>query len=106
MNNPLLAQAFGMEAVSIYTSLIFFGFLFQPIEAIIGVLTHYMSRKHEFEADEFAVRTTNLPDAMIDGLKRLSVDNLSNLEPHWLKVWIDYTHPPVLQRIKAIRLLA
>tara|TARA_B100000131_G_scaffold179344_1_gene172966 strand:- start:795 stop:2030 length:1236 start_codon:yes stop_codon:yes gene_type:complete len=106
LNNPLLAQAFGMEAVSIYTSLIFFGFLFQPIEAIIGVLTHYMSRKHEFEADEFAVRTTNLPDAMIDGLKRLSVDNLSNLEPHWLKVWVDYTHPPVLQRIKAIRLLA
>ena len=106
LNNVLLAQAFGMASVSIYTSLIFFGFLFQPIEAIIGILSHYMSRKHEFEADAFAVCTTGLPDAMISGLKRLSVDNLSNLEPHWLKVWVDYTHPPVIKRIEAIRALS
>ena len=78
----------------------------QPIEAVIGVLSNYLSRKHEFEADAFAVRTTALPDAMIGGLKRLSVDNLSNLEPSYLKVWVDYTHPPVLQRINAIRKLA
>ena len=103
LNNVLLAEAFGMESVSIYSSLIFFGFLFQPIEAVIGVLSNYLSRKHEFEADAFAVRTTALPDAMIGGLKRLSVDNLSNLEPSYLKVWVDYTHPPVLQRINAIR---
>ncbi|MBE33230.1 peptidase M48 [bacterium] len=106
LNNVLLAEAFGMESVSIYSSLIFFGFLFQPIEAVIGVLSNYLSRKHEFEADAFAVRTTALPDAMIGGLKRLSVDNLSNLEPSYLKVWVDYTHPPVLQRINAIRKLA
>ncbi|MBA95419.1 MAG: peptidase M48 [Rickettsiales bacterium] len=105
LNNVLLAEAFGMESVSIYSSLIFFGFLFQPIEAVIGVLSNYLSRKHEFEADAFAVRTTALPDAMIGGLKRLSVDNLSNLEPSYLKVWVDYTHPPVLQRINAIRKL-
>tara|TARA_B100000427_G_scaffold114805_1_gene95334 strand:- start:2415 stop:3650 length:1236 start_codon:yes stop_codon:yes gene_type:complete len=103
LNNVLLAEAFGMESVSIYSSLIFFGFLFQPIEAVIGVLSNYLSRKHEFEADAFAVRTTALPDAMIGGLKRLSVDNLSNLEPSYLKVWVDYTHPPVLRRINAIR---
>lgn len=102
INNELLAQAFGMESVSIYTSLIFFSFLFQPIEALFGIFTHYMSRRHEFEADAFAVSTTQLPDALISGLKRLCVDNLSNLEPHWLKVVIDYTHPPVLKRIQAI----
>ena len=105
INNELLAQAFGMESVSIYTSLIFFSFLFQPIEALFGIFTHYMSRRHEFEADAFAVSTTQLPDALISGLKRLCVDNLSNLEPHWLKVVIDYTHPPVLKRIQAINKL-
>jgi len=43
---------------------------------------------------------------MINGLKKLSVDNLSNLTPHPLKVFLDYSHPPVLERIKAIRRLS
>tara|TARA_B100000427_G_scaffold6109_1_gene5725 strand:+ start:9252 stop:10487 length:1236 start_codon:yes stop_codon:yes gene_type:complete len=105
LNNQLLSQAFGMDSLSIYTSLIFFSFLFQPVESLIGIFSHYISRKHEFEADKFAVETTGLADDMIAALKRLSVDNLSNLQPHWLKVWVDYTHPPVISRIKAIRLL-
>ena len=40
---------------------------------------------------------------MIDALKKLSVDNLSNLYPHSFKVFLEYSHPPVLERIKAIR---
>ncbi len=61
------------------------------------------SRKHEFEADTFAAETTGKPEDMISTLKKLSKDNLSNLTPHPFYVFLNYSHPPVLQRIKAIR---
>ncbi|MDC0036894.1 M48 family metallopeptidase [bacterium] len=105
INNEGLAQAFQMKQASLYTSLIFFGFLYQPISVVLGIASQLLSRKHEFEADAFAVRTTGLADDMVMALKRLSVDNLSNLTPHWLKVFVEYSHPPVLERIKAIRRL-
>ena len=105
INNTYLAAAFGMNQVSIYTSLIFFGFLYQPIETLISLAGQYLSRKHEFEADQFAVETTQKPEAMIASLKKLSADNLSNLTPHPLKVMMEYTHPPVRQRISHIRSL-
>ncbi len=105
INNADLAAAFSMTHVSLYSSLVFFGFLYQPISFVLGVFSHVLSRKHEFEADRFAVETTNNPDAMITALKKLSVDNLSNLTPHWLKVFLEYSHPPVLKRIDHIRSL-
>jgi STE24 endopeptidase len=61
-----------------------------------------LSRKHEFAADHFSVKTTENPRAMITALKKLSVQNLSNLVPHPFYVFLNYSHPPVLQRIKAI----
>ena len=54
-------------------------------------------------ADAFAAETTGQPSALIDALKKLSVDNLSNLTPHPLKVFLQYSHPPVLERIRALR---
>ncbi|MCP4137555.1 MAG: M48 family metalloprotease, partial [bacterium] len=54
------------------------------------------------EADRFAVETTKEADPMADALKKLSVDNLSNLQPHPLFVFLNYSHPPVLERLKAI----
>ena len=103
LNNPGLFAAFKMEHLSIYASLIFFGFLFTPIQTVISVITHYFSRKYEFEADAYAAQTFGKPQAMIDALKKLSVNNLSNLTPHPVKVFFAYTHPPVLERIKALR---
>lgn len=100
--NPLLFAAFKMDYVSIYASLVFFGFLYSPVEEILGIFSNISSRKHEFEADAYAVSTTGNKAAMITALKKLSVDNLSNLCPHPLKVWLSYSHPPVLQRIKSI----
>jgi STE24 endopeptidase len=105
LNNPELFAAFKMEKTSIYGSLVFFAFLFSPIEMILSVLGNYVSRKHEFEADRFAVLTSGYPQAMIQALKKLSVENLSNLNPHPLKVFLSYSHPPVLQRIQAIQTL-
>ena len=103
INNPGLFEAFKMEKVSIYASLFFFGFIYTPINMIISILSNFFSRKHEYEADMYAVTTYNKPEAFISALKRLSIDNLSNLTPHPLKVFFDYSHPPVLKRIEFIR---
>lgn len=98
-----LYAAFGIEGTPLYAGLIFFGFLYAPINMILGIGNSILSRKHEFEADAFAAETTKEPVALIDALKKLSVDNLSNLTPHPLKVFLQYSHPPVLERIKALR---
>ncbi len=103
MNNKELFAAFQMQETSIYASLVFFGFLYTPIEMMVGILGNMLSRKHEYEADAYAVGATSRPDAMITALKKLSVDNLSNLTPHPFKVFLGYSHPPVLERIRAIR---
>lgn len=106
---PKLYEAFGVsfEAIRgqlpIYAGLVFFGFLYSPIGMILGLLGNILSRKHEFEADAFAAKTTNTSDTMIAALKKLSVDNLSNLTPHPLKVFLEYSHPPVIERINALR---
>ncbi|WP_372808976.1 M48 family metallopeptidase [Pontiella sp.] len=98
-----LYAAFGIEGTPLYAGLIFFGFLYAPISMVLGLLGNMLSRKHEFEADAFAAETTQAPGKMIAALKKLSVDNLSNLTPHPLKVFLEYSHPPVLARIKALR---
>lgn len=98
-----LFDAFYMEQASVYAGLIFFGMLFSPIETILSIFMQMMSRKHEFEADAFASKTTNKPEVMVDALKKLSADNLSNLTPHPFYVFLNYSHPPVLERIQAIR---
>ena len=98
-----LYSAFGIESTPLYAGLIFFGFLYTPINMILGLVNTILSRKHEFEADAFAAETTKEPGELINALKKLSVDNLSNLTPHPLKVFLEYSHPPVLERIKALR---
>jgi STE24 endopeptidase len=103
INNKGLFDAFGMENLSVYASLLFFGFLYSPVLEIISVFSTYISRKHEYEADEYAVKTGNKPESLISALKKLSIDNLSNLNPHPLMVFFKYSHPPVLERIKKLR---
>jgi STE24 endopeptidase len=103
LRNEGLFEAFYMQDMSIYASLIFFGMLYSPIELILSIFLQMYSRKHEYEADRFAVETYQNPQAMIDGLKKLAKDNLSNLTPHPVYVFLNYSHPPMLQRIQAIQ---
>tara|TARA_A100001015_G_scaffold321547_1_gene452891 strand:- start:3585 stop:4823 length:1239 start_codon:yes stop_codon:yes gene_type:complete len=105
MMNELLFNAFKMDNISNYASLIFFSFLYTPVSSLISVFGAYISRKHEYEADEFAVTTTADKEIFINALKKLSVDHLSNLTPHPLIVFMSYSHPPVLKRIQYIRSL-
>jgi STE24 endopeptidase len=103
LNNTGLFAAFKMENTSLYASLLFFGFLYAPIEMVLAIFGNMLSRRHEYAADAYAATTYGKPEAMIAALKKLSVDNLSNLAPHPLKVFLSYSHPPVLERIKALR---
>ena len=103
INNKGLFDAFKMDETSIYGGLIFFGFLYAPIEMILGIFGNMRSRRQEYDADAFAVESYRKPESMISALKRLSVENLSNLTPHPLMVFFSYSHPPVLERIRSIR---
>ena len=103
IQNPGLFAAFGMEHISIYAGLVFFGFLYAPISTLLSVVGNVFSRKYEYQADRYAVGTTGKGPDLITGLKKLCHANLSNLTPHPLQVFLQYSHPPVLRRIEAIR---
>jgi len=100
-----LFDAFYMDKKSIYAGLIFFGLLYSPVELLTGVLMQMLLRKNEYEADKFSVETTRDQSSMVNALKKLSVHNLSNLLPHPMYVFLNYGHPPILKRIKAIEKL-
>ncbi|MFH1052528.1 MAG: M48 family metallopeptidase [bacterium] len=102
LNEKGLFDAFYMNETSVYSGLIFFGMLFSAVDLFLSVFLNILSRKNEFEADEYAVKTTNLKGDMVNALKKLSKDNLSNLTPHPFYVFIHYSHPPVLDRIRQI----
>jgi STE24 endopeptidase len=99
-----LYEAFFVSEPSVYLGLIFFGLLYTPVGFLLSLGMNIISRKHEFEADAFAADTTGKAQEMISALKKLSADNLSNLTPHPFYVFMNYSHPPVLQRIKALKL--
>jgi STE24 endopeptidase len=108
LGNKELFAAFGMEHVSIYGSLVFFGFLYSPLSMLIGIGFNVFSRRNEYQADRYAAETLKEEqggEALISGLKKLTVSNLGNLTPHPLHVFLNYSHPPVLSRIEALRQL-
>ncbi len=103
LHNPGLFAAFSMEHVSTHAGLVFFAFLYAPISLVLSLFGNMLSRRYEYEADRFAVNSSGLADALISALKKLCRKNLANLTPHPLQVFVHYSHPPVLERIRAIR---
>lgn len=99
--NENLSFALGGHQQAIHLNLIAFGILFSPLSGITGLLMSLLSRKNEFEADAYAKETFS-GSALANALKKLSVDSLSNLYPHPAYVFFHYSHPPLLQRLKAI----
>jgi STE24 endopeptidase len=98
-----LFHAFYMTNQSIYAGLLFFSLLYTPIELLLSIVMQVFFRKNEYEADRFAVETIDNPDSLVDALKKLSSTNLSNLTPHPFYVFLNYSYPPILQRIQAIQ---
>jgi STE24 endopeptidase len=101
LENAAVHHVFGGSYATLELGLLAFGILYSPVSIIISVLMNMLSRKHEFEADAYAARTSN-PEAMKEALKKLSVMNLSNLDPHPAYVFFYYSHPPLVARIRAI----
>ena len=96
-----LANALGSDQNSFHLSILAFGMLYSPLSQVVGIFSNILSRKHEFEADAYAKETYN-GNALSIALKKLSSDSLSNLKPHPAYVFVHYSHPPVLQRIKEL----
>lgn len=100
--SEVLAGAFGVADNSFYISLIGFSLLYTPISLIIGILMNMFSRKNEFEADAYAKETYD-GEPLQSALKKLSVNHLSNLTPDSRYVFVHYSHPPLVERLKALR---
>ena len=95
---PVFSEALGIENHSFHIGLVTFSILFTPISEISSLIFNMFSRKFEYEADEFAKNTYN-GEYLIEALKILSKDSLSNLTPHPKYVWWHYSHPTLFQRV-------
>lgn len=102
LGNPALANALGIAQSSFHIDILAFGLLYSPLSEMIDIISNIISRKHEFEADAYAKETYS-GNALGAALKKLSSDNLSNLKPHPAYVFVHYSHPPVLERLKALK---
>lgn len=94
-------EALGGTGASIHLNLLTFGLLYSPISLLIGLLMNLFSRKNEYEADRYAAETFEA-QPLKSALVRLHQDNLSNLTPHPLYVFFNYSHPTLLQRLRAL----
>ncbi|MFV0377308.1 MAG: M48 family metallopeptidase [Mangrovibacterium sp.] len=101
IDSPELSQALGVDKAYFHLGLITFGILYSPLSSVMGIGMNVFSRKNEYEADSFAAKNFDT-EALATALKKLSVNNLSNLRPHPAYVFVHYSHPTLLQRLKAL----
>ena len=102
MNDISLFQVFGVSQLSVHAGIVFFSMLYAPVSMFTSIVTTAISRKNEYEADKYSYDTTKNREALVSMLIGLSANNLSHLTPHPLKVFLSYSHPPVVDRIKAV----
>lgn len=102
INEPKLSEALGYSTDKpvFHLGLIAFALLYSPFSTLTGIVMNYISRKNEFEADNFAKENIGTGEFLISGLKKLSVNNLANLHPHPAYVFVHYSHPPLLERVR------
>lgn len=99
----LLFDAFSVTSISPHVGLVLFSILLEPVSKLLGVVLNAWSRRHEFEADAYAAEVTGDGAPLASALKRMTADHLSHPTPAKLRVWLDYSHPPLLQRLRALR---
>lgn len=102
IDNPHLSKALGVDKPNFHIGLVAFGILYSPVSFVLGIFMNMLSRKNEYEADAFAAQNFK-PEALASALKKLSQKNLSNLTPHPLYVFFNYSHPPLLERLKHLK---
>ena len=99
--NPAFAKVLGSNVPGFHLALISFGILYTPLSLVFGIGMNCLSRKNEYQADQFAAQVYN-GEYLSSALKKLSVSNLSNLTPHPVYVFFHYSHPTLLQRLKKL----
>ena len=102
MGQAGLFDAFYIGQPSVYAGFVCFGLLYTPVEMVLSVVVNLVSRHHEFDADRFAVDTAPSPRSFAVALKALSLSHLAHPIPHPLYVFLNYSHPPLAQRLDAI----
>jgi len=102
IDNPMLSEALGVQKTSFHIGLIAFGILYSPLSEITGLIMNWFSRKFEYQADNYA-KNTYKAEHLITSLKKLSKNSLSNLTPHPAYVFMHYSHPTLLERIKNLK---
>jgi STE24 endopeptidase len=98
VSSPALSGALGVDEPKFHIGLIAFGILYSPLSFILGIGMNVLSRKNEYEADNYAANY-GFGKHLASALKKLSVKNLSNLTPHKWYVFFHYSHPTLLQRL-------
>lgn len=99
----LLFDAFGVKLISPHVGLVLFSILLGPVSKLLGVLANAWSRHHEFEADAYAANAIGDGAALGEALKKMTADHLSHPSPSALRVWLDYSHPPLVQRLESLQ---
>lgn len=99
---PILSKALGVAIPSFHIGFIAFGILYTPFSEVIGVVMNLISRKFEYQADNYA-KETFAAAPLIAALKKLSRNSLSNLTPHYAYVYLHYSHPTLLERVKNLK---
>jgi len=102
---PELSKALGGATASFHIGLIAFTILYSPLSMLLGIGMNLFSRRNEYQADAYASDNYR-SEPLISGLKKLSRSSLGNLTPHPLYVFVYYSHPPLLQRIRRMRSFA
>ncbi|SCA63756.1 CAAX prenyl protease 1 homolog [Chlamydiales bacterium SCGC AG-110-P3] len=97
-----MTQAFGFSHHSLHATILVFGYLYIPLDTMLSVVGLWISRCFEFQADAFAANTSSAT-VLVSALKILGKQNYIHLSPHPLAVVMEHSHPPITQRIKALK---
>jgi len=104
LGNPNLSKALGSDTPSFHLSMLAFFLLFSPISTLMGLVNNSFSRRNEYQADDYSIKTyPGAREHMYNALKKLSRESLSNLNPHPIYVAVHYSHPPILQRLANLK---
>ncbi len=101
IDSPELSLALGGDQLAIHLNLLAFGLLYSPISTLLGIGMNIVSRRHEYQADRFAAETYDA-ESLGSALIELHLNTLSNLTPHPAYVFVNYSHPPLVQRLRAL----
>lgn len=102
LGTPEVFTAFGIETPSVHAGLVFFAILTSPLSLVMGAASAALSRRNEYQADAYAVQTTGRAADLARALTKLSKESLSNLTPHPFYVALHYSHPPLVERVRAL----